>query len=106
MSFKSQNQAKYMFSQHPKTAKEFASKTPSIKSLPISLNRNNKVKVLGALRNSTISRPSRPTRPTRPIRPSMPQAKVLRDSMQKDMNVAIEKAGKGKGVGYIEKKYR
>jgi hypothetical protein len=36
--FRSKAQAKYMFSQKPKLAKEFASKTPSIKALP------NKVK--------------------------------------------------------------
>ncbi len=34
MPFKSQAQAKFMFSQKPKIAKEFASKTPSIKALP------------------------------------------------------------------------
>ena len=34
MSFKSKAQARFMFVKHPKIAKEFASKTPSIKSLP------------------------------------------------------------------------
>lgn len=34
MPFKSKAQAKYMFAKHPKLAKEFASKTKSIKSLP------------------------------------------------------------------------
>jgi len=34
MPFKSKAQAAYMFAKHPKLAKEFASKTPSIKSLP------------------------------------------------------------------------
>lgn len=34
MPFKTKAQAKFMFSQHPKIAKEFASKTESIKSLP------------------------------------------------------------------------
>ena len=32
--FKSQAQARFMFSQHPEMAKEWASKTPSIKKLP------------------------------------------------------------------------
>lgn len=34
MPFKSKAQAKYMFAKMPKLAKEFASKTPSIKKLP------------------------------------------------------------------------
>lgn len=34
MPFKSKAQAKYMFAKHPKIAKEFAAKTPSIKTLP------------------------------------------------------------------------
>lgn len=34
MPFKSKAQAKYMFAKHPKIAKEFASKTPSISALP------------------------------------------------------------------------
>lgn len=34
MPFKSKAQAKYMFAKHPKIAKEFAAKTPSIKALP------------------------------------------------------------------------
>lgn len=34
MPFKSKAQAKYMFAKHPEIAKEFASKTGSIKSLP------------------------------------------------------------------------
>ena len=34
MPFKSKAQARYMFSQHPKIAKEFAEHTPSIKALP------------------------------------------------------------------------
>jgi hypothetical protein len=34
MPFKSKAQAKYMFANKPKIAKEFASKTPSIKALP------------------------------------------------------------------------
>lgn len=34
MSFKSQAQRRFMFSQKPELAKEFASKTPDIKSLP------------------------------------------------------------------------
>lgn len=32
--FQSQVQARYMFAKHPKLAKEFASKTKSIKELP------------------------------------------------------------------------
>ena len=32
--FQSKAQARYMFSQHPKIAKEFAKKTKSIKKLP------------------------------------------------------------------------
>jgi len=38
MPFRSRSQARYMFAKHPKIAKEFASKTKSIKALP------NKVK--------------------------------------------------------------
>lgn len=34
MPFKSKSQARYMFAKHPKLAKEFASKTKSIKKLP------------------------------------------------------------------------
>lgn len=34
MPFKSQAQAKYLFANKPKIAKEFASKTKSIKALP------------------------------------------------------------------------
>lgn len=34
MPFKSKAQAKYMFANHPKIAKEFAAKTPNIKALP------------------------------------------------------------------------
>jgi len=34
MPFRSQAQARYMFAKMPKVAKEFASKTPSIKALP------------------------------------------------------------------------
>lgn len=34
MSFKSKAQVRYMFATHPKLAKEFASKTLSIKNLP------------------------------------------------------------------------
>ncbi len=41
MPFKSKSQARFMFSQKPKLAKEFAAKTPSIKALP------NKVKYSG-----------------------------------------------------------
>jgi hypothetical protein len=34
MPFSSKAQARYMFAKHPKIAKEFAAKTPSIKALP------------------------------------------------------------------------
>ena len=34
MPFKSQSQARFMFAKHPGIAKEFASKTESIKALP------------------------------------------------------------------------
>ena len=34
MPFESKAQARYMYAKHPKIAKEFAEKTPSIKSLP------------------------------------------------------------------------
>lgn len=34
MPFKSKSQQRYMFSKHPKIAKEFASKTKSFKALP------------------------------------------------------------------------
>ena len=43
MSFKSKSQARYLFAKQPKVAKEFASKTKSIKSLP---NKVKKVKYL------------------------------------------------------------
>jgi hypothetical protein len=34
MPFKSKSQARFMFSQHPEMAKEWAAATPSIKKLP------------------------------------------------------------------------
>lgn len=34
MPFQSKAQARYLFAKHPKVAKEFAKKTPSIKALP------------------------------------------------------------------------
>ncbi len=34
MPFASKSQARYLFATHPKVAKEFADKTPSIKALP------------------------------------------------------------------------
>lgn len=34
MPFKSKAQQRFMFSQHPALAKEFAAKTPNIKALP------------------------------------------------------------------------
>lgn len=39
MPFKSKAQARFMFSQKPKLAKEFASKTKSIKKLPNKVNK-------------------------------------------------------------------
>mgnify|MGYP001599433273 FL=1 len=41
MPFKSKAQAKFMFAKHPKIAKEFASKTPSIKELPQKVKKKN-----------------------------------------------------------------
>lgn len=43
MSFESKSQARYMFATHPKLAKEFASKTASIKSLPEKVKKNRPV---------------------------------------------------------------
>lgn len=34
MPFKSKAQARFLYAKHPKIAKEFAAKTPSIKALP------------------------------------------------------------------------
>ena len=45
MPFKSKSQARYMFSRHPKIAKEFAAKTPSIKALPNKVKGRKKVTV-------------------------------------------------------------
>ena len=42
MPFKSKAQARFMFSQHPKIAKEFASHTKSIKSLPLRVGKRLK----------------------------------------------------------------
>lgn len=41
MPFKSKAQARFMFAKHPKMAKEFASKTKSIASLPEHVNKEN-----------------------------------------------------------------
>lgn len=41
--FKSKAQARYMFAKHPKIAKEFASKTKSIKALPEKKHSKKKV---------------------------------------------------------------
>lgn len=43
MSFKSKAQARYMFATDPKLAKEFASKTASIKALPEKVKKNRPV---------------------------------------------------------------
>ena len=52
MPFASKAQARYLFSQHPEVAKEFASKTPSIKALPDHVQKfsRNKTGVLAAKR--------------------------------------------------------
>ena len=42
MPFKSKAQARYMFAKHPKIAKEFASKTKSIKALPNKVHHSGK----------------------------------------------------------------
>lgn len=42
MPFKSKAQARFMFSQHPEIAKEFASKTKSIKALPNKVHHSGK----------------------------------------------------------------
>ena len=52
MPFKSKGQVRYMFSQHPKIAKEFAEKTPSIKALP---NKVHQVKALKSLTPKGLS---------------------------------------------------
>ena len=43
MPFASKAQARYLFSQHPDVAKEFASKTKSIKALPEKLHKSKTV---------------------------------------------------------------
>ena len=47
MPFTSQAQARYLFAKHPDVAKEFASKTPSIKDLPEHKKGNVAKKVFG-----------------------------------------------------------
>ncbi len=42
MPFKSKTQARYLFSQKPEIAKEFATKTPSIKALPNKVKKKKK----------------------------------------------------------------
>ena len=42
MPFKSKKQAKYMFANKPKLAKEFAKATPSIKNLPNQVKKKGK----------------------------------------------------------------
>jgi hypothetical protein len=46
MPFVSQAQRKFMFSQHPEIAKEFAAKSPDMKDLPV---RKKKKKVMGQM---------------------------------------------------------
>ena len=57
MPFKSKAQARYLFKEHPEMAKEWASKTPSIKSLPqhvkakrAATRMKNKLKIKGDLK--------------------------------------------------------
>ena len=61
MPLKSKSQAGYMFANKPKMAKEWASKTPSMSSLPERVA--NRQSAQGALNRA--SRPQRPTRPAR-----------------------------------------
>jgi hypothetical protein len=42
MPFKSQAQARLLYAKNPKLAKEFAAKTPNIKSLPEKVSTNGK----------------------------------------------------------------
>jgi len=49
MPFKSKAQARYLFSQEPSIAKEFASKTKSIKSLPEKISKGKKITKKGKL---------------------------------------------------------
>jgi hypothetical protein len=42
MPFKSRSQARYLFAKEPEVAREFASKTKSIKSLPDKVKKKNK----------------------------------------------------------------
>lgn len=51
MPFRSKAQARYMYSQHPKLAKEFASHTKSIKSLPEKVSKMKIKSKLGAYLN-------------------------------------------------------
>ena len=46
MPFQSKAQSRWMFSQHPKMAKEWASKTPSIKALPEKVKPKHKIRKL------------------------------------------------------------
>lgn len=65
MPFKSQKQAKWMFANKPSMAKEWASKTPSIKALPMRKKRKIKIiinnKLKGALGASDFKGKGRPT---------------------------------------------
>jgi len=47
MPFKSKAQAKFMFANHPKLAKEFAAHTKSIKALPTKVSSKEKFKGKG-----------------------------------------------------------
>jgi hypothetical protein len=45
MPFKSKAQARFMFAEHPKMAKEWASKTPNMKALPKYSGRGTKARL-------------------------------------------------------------
>ena len=59
MPFQSKAQARYLFAKEPKVAREFASKTPSIKSLP---EHKKKKKKKPASLSSIFDRPSKKIR--------------------------------------------
>lgn len=46
MPFKSKAQERFMFAKHPKIAREFAEKTPSMKKLPERVKKTPEIKVL------------------------------------------------------------
>lgn len=44
--FKSKAQARFLYAKHPEVAKEFASKTPSIKALPARVGQRKKASAM------------------------------------------------------------